>query len=89
MITLSFQFDPSATYDVVAERPGLSGPSRLINSQLYLSRNGVLDTIRALGEVRVHTLYLTGTDIPIGHIHGDQLVLVRTGAVFTLVLYQE
>lgn len=81
-----FQFDPLATYDVLPEESDIVGPSRLIAGHLFIARHGVVDLARSMGEVREQVLYLSGSDIPIGRLQGDQLVLARTGAVFTLSL---
>ncbi|HJE69628.1 MULTISPECIES: hypothetical protein [Pseudomonas] len=86
MPTLPFQFDPLATYDVLPHEPGIAGTSRLIAGYLFVSRNGILDTVRAMGEMREQVLYLINTTIAIGHLQTDQLVLERTGAIFTLSL---
>ena len=89
MMPVPFQFEPLASYDVLPEETGVTGPSRLIASHLFVSRNGILDLVRALGEVRDQILYLTHTDIPIGRLQADQLILARTGAIFTLSLRQD
>lgn len=86
MPTPPFQFDPLASYDVLPEERGDIGPSRLIAGRLFISRHGTVDLLRALGEVREHVLYLSETDVPIGRLQGDQLILARTGAIFTLSL---
>lgn len=86
MASHPFVFDPLATYDVLPEESGIVGSSRLIAGQLFVSRNGTLDLLRAMGEVRQQIVYLAGTDILFGRLEGDHLILARTGAIFTLIL---
>lgn len=91
MASNAFVFDPLATYDVFPEesKSGIVGPSRLIAGQLFVSRHGTLDLLRAMGEVREQIIYLAGTDILLGRLEGDRLILARTGAAFTLLIRPE
>lgn len=81
-----FQFDPLSTYDVLSEEPDIVGSGRLVAGHLFISRHGAVDMARSIGEVRGHVLYMVGTTIPIGRLQDNQLILVRTGAMFTLSL---
>lgn len=84
-MNLPFSFDPEAVYDLVPldGDPGLT--SRIIAGSLFIARHGTLDQVRAWGEIREQTLYLTGTAIVIGQLLGAILTLTRTQATFKLV----
>ena len=84
-MNLPFSFDPEAAYDLVPLEGDLGLTSRIIAGSLFIARHGTLDQVRAWGEIREQTLYLTGTEIVIGQLLSDVLTLTRTQATFKLV----